>query len=224
MPAGQGFQTSLEQQQLLSGSPAGLPLRNQVVAHLPEGTSTGSLEAALATLVGRYEILRTTFSRPPGLIHPVQVLHDDLLVPVDVVPGSPDGRPLPALAAEDAWQAPLDLVSGPVMRAVMVASPAPTLVLTAAAAVADATSLQLLVDLLRAELADGPSARRNRSSTQTMQPGSTNSWAPSGWHGAFGRRTSRPAWKGGGGRGRSPGRRTVTASSNRGGRSTRELA
>ncbi|MEA2125123.1 MAG: hypothetical protein QOI80_1905, partial [Solirubrobacteraceae bacterium] len=106
---------------------------------------------ALDAVVGRHEILRTTFSRRPGIRLPVQVVHDELAPGWsesdlgDVDPAQQPGR-VASLAAEERAR-PFDLDQGPLIRAhlVRLAPERQALVLTASSLCLDAATVPALV-------------------------------------------------------------------------------
>ncbi|MGK5520950.1 amino acid adenylation domain-containing protein, partial [Micromonospora sp. URMC 107] len=89
---------------------------------LPAGTDSEALGRALRRVVARHPALRTVFpSTPHG---PVQRVRDDLDLPMVVAPprpGVPLGAQLDQLAAAEA-RTPMDLATGPLLRARLVAA------------------------------------------------------------------------------------------------------
>jgi amino acid adenylation domain-containing protein len=116
-----------------------------------DGVEPSRLREALAAVVQRHEILRTVFVRSAGMQLPSQVIREQL-DPEWRVDESWDeqSRSLAAVLDEESW-APLDLSSGPLLRARLLRSPvgAQTLVLTAHSAVADGPSLLEVMRELR---------------------------------------------------------------------------
>jgi amino acid adenylation domain-containing protein len=122
----------------------------QAAVRLADGADGEELRSALAAIVARHEILRTTFARVAGLRVPRQVVHDELSPAWTTYTGDDLDR---ALAAE---ASALDPENGPVLRAALLEEPAGrTLVLTAPAACLDAFSLPLLLAELAAALRGG---------------------------------------------------------------------
>jgi amino acid adenylation domain-containing protein len=156
------FRLSPQQEQLWRGSGDPALLVQCVVTGLGEPEA---VHEALQAVVARHEALRTTFSFPPGVTVPVQVIHDAL------EPGwrLADEPPADVAAVEAA--AGIDLEHGPVLRAAWTGDG--RLVLTAAAACADARSLAVVAAELRDTGADEPlqyadyAAWRN----ELLQPG-----------------------------------------------------
>jgi amino acid adenylation domain-containing protein len=134
-PAGTArFRLSPQQEQLWRAQPNGPTLVVRCAIEI--GTANpGAVREALASVVGRHEILRTTFARPPGMRLPGQVIHDRL---------------------EPSWDAaePLDLTRGPVVQAAVLPNPhgGSLLTLRVPAVCADAHSLALLATELHAAL------------------------------------------------------------------------
>jgi amino acid adenylation domain-containing protein len=81
-----------------------------------------ALERAIAEIVRRHEVLRTTFAAPLG--RPVQVIHERVEVPLPVIDleALPAGEREAAAAREAAQeaQAPFDLAAGPLLRAKLI--------------------------------------------------------------------------------------------------------
>ena len=108
-----GFRISPQQEQLWLEQPDGPTGRVQAVVELEGALDEAALADALAQVVGRHEILRTTFVRRPGIRVPFQVVHDEL---------APLWEPATDLDAtvRDELLAPLDLEHGPLLRARLV--------------------------------------------------------------------------------------------------------
>jgi amino acid adenylation domain-containing protein len=135
-----GFRLSPQQQRSLGAD--GVAAVAQFAVPLPQQADAASLTAALAPLIARHEILRTTFPRAEGMRGRTQVILDALAVECR---GGSGAELAPTLAAEAAGA--FDLDHGPLLRALAT----PThLVLTAHAATADAASLQRLAGELLA--------------------------------------------------------------------------
>uniref|UniRef100_UPI0013BE8CAB non-ribosomal peptide synthetase n=1 Tax=Amycolatopsis circi TaxID=871959 RepID=UPI0013BE8CAB len=103
MTATEGFPLSPQQRRLWElqcGGPS--PYRSWCVLRLAAGTTSGQAAAALAEVVARHEILRTTFQCPAEASVPLQVITDSVdrpLVPVH------DLRSVPASEREAAYAA-----------------------------------------------------------------------------------------------------------------------
>ena len=127
-----GFRLSPQQEQLWqAGEPAPLLARCSVDLG---GAGEAAARTALAALLDRHEILRTTFVRRPGMKLPSQVIHDRLETGRD--------------------EAEIDLAAGPVVVAAFSETGGESrLALTLPAACADARSLVVLATELREALA-----------------------------------------------------------------------
>src|SRR5438067_2198688 len=137
-----GFRLSPQQQQLLSlEEPVGA---TQALVFLRAPWAEADLRRALETVVGRHEILRTTFVRSAGMRIPQQAIQEDLPPSVTALAVADDDALQEALAGE---AAALDLERGPVLRAALVdvSDGRHALVLTAPAACLDAHSVVLLL-------------------------------------------------------------------------------
>ena len=156
-----GFRLSPTQRRLwgLMGQEDAGPFRVQAFVSLDGALDRELLADALARLVARHEILRTTFQRLPGMEAPLQVIAEALetrdrdLSGGDLPPG--DGW-LESAAAEE-FVRPLDVSRGPVLRALLLRL-APSrhgLLLTLPALCADSASLRLLTRELAALYAAG---------------------------------------------------------------------
>ncbi len=145
-----GFRISPQQELLFAAGGRDPGFRSQSAVRV-DGVEPSRLRQALAAVVQRHEILRTVFVRSAGMQLPSQVIREQL-DPEWRVDESWDeqSRSLAAVLDEEGW-APLDLSSGPLLRARLLRSPvgAQTLVLTAHSAVADGPSLLEIVRELR---------------------------------------------------------------------------
>ena len=140
-----GFDMSLQQQRLwlAEGGPS-----VTVSAVLQLDASPEMVRAALDRCALRFEILRTTFSRPAGMNLPVQVVHDSL------APAWTECDTASMMGEVTKAADSLDAERGPVLAAVYAPSDSGAwLALTALATNADARTLELLGAQLRAELA-----------------------------------------------------------------------
>jgi amino acid adenylation domain-containing protein len=139
-----GFRLSPQQDRLLG---AGDVAAVQCAAAVAAGAREDGLRAALAEVVARHEILRTTFQHTPGMRDRQQVVHD-ALTPAWTSEESAaedylqDPDALAALLAREAERG-FDLDAGPLLRAHLIATAGERglLVLTAHGAVADGASL-----------------------------------------------------------------------------------
>jgi amino acid adenylation domain-containing protein len=142
----------LSPQQELLRSLAGVGAISQLAAVLPAGTDLAALRPGLERAVERYEILRTTIVTPAGVRTPQQVIHERLAPEWNARAGAAGGADpellAEALASEAA--AGLDVEHGPLIRGLLLSSPAhaDVLILTACAAAADAPSLLALAEEL----------------------------------------------------------------------------
>jgi amino acid adenylation domain-containing protein len=139
-----GFRLSPQQDRLLG---AGDVAAVQCAATVAAGAREGDLRAALAEVVGRHEILRTTFQHTPGMRDRQQVVHDALALAWTSEEGTADGHlrdpdALAALLGREAERG-FDLDGGPLLRAHLIATAGERglLVLTAHGVVADGASL-----------------------------------------------------------------------------------
>jgi amino acid adenylation domain-containing protein len=144
------FHLSPQQRRLWVLEPEGPTLHAQIEASLAGPLAPDALERALRTAVARYEILRTTFHRTPGVKIPFQVVHPELPPDwrrIDLASSPADQRDalIAGLVTEQAR--PFDLESGPLLRALLVrlAPDRHVLVLTLSALCADSASLRNLV-------------------------------------------------------------------------------
>jgi amino acid adenylation domain-containing protein len=137
MPEPASFRISPQLEALWLANPLGPQGRIQAVVDIAGAVEPEALRAALARVVERHEILRTTFARPTGMRVPVQVVHDTLTAGFEAVPASRLEK-----AAEEALQRTLDLEHGPLVHG---AFDGATLVLTLSALVADEPSLEVIL-------------------------------------------------------------------------------
>jgi amino acid adenylation domain-containing protein len=146
------FHPSPQQEQLWVAEPDGPTGRIQAVVALRGAVENEAIREALRRATERHESLRTTFARQPGLLVPLQAVHERL------EPAWGAREAIDAAARERALagelSAPLDLMGGPLLRALLLSrsSDRHELVLTASALVMDAPSLSLLVGELAAGL------------------------------------------------------------------------
>jgi amino acid adenylation domain-containing protein len=145
------FNVSPQQEQQWLVEPYGPSARLQLAVTLHGPLEETELRAALGQTIQRHEILRTTFSRQPGVRVPLQVIHEQL-EPVwgtlDLGSLSPEEQaPALASALRQELAEPVDLDAGPVVRALLVAlgPERHTLVLTLTALHADVASVSPLL-------------------------------------------------------------------------------
>jgi amino acid adenylation domain-containing protein len=148
----QGFRLSPQQKRIWSLDGGTGAYRSQCTLLLEGDLQAAALEGVIRGLVNRYEILRTTFERPPGLSLPVQLIGDDDRFDwqlVDLQGAGPWTDALAGLAREE-LRRPLDLARGPSLRAVLASlARRHALVLTLPAMCADAATLLILADEIR---------------------------------------------------------------------------
>jgi amino acid adenylation domain-containing protein len=144
-----GFRLSPQQEQrLTSGAGSGAV---QCAASMRGPFDPGRLRESLEEVVGRHEILRTTFAQPAGMRTPQQVIGSES-TPAFSLEQEPGGDPsvgaqaLQQLMAREADRG-FDLESGPMLRALLAGAEgeSPLLLLTACASCVDAASLLLLL-------------------------------------------------------------------------------
>ncbi len=160
----EGYQLSPRQKQLwvLQQNEPRLPAVAQGVVLIEGDLDARRLQEALAQVVGRHEILRTTFQCLPELDLPLQVIADDsesLACDFHVVELEHDEQPdarLEALRLQEQAR-PFDFERGPLLRACLLRlSPVRHyLLLTLPALIADARSLANIFDELAALTAGG---------------------------------------------------------------------
>ena len=148
----EGFRLSPQQEHLWSRAGGGRrsPFRALTLVRLTGPLDVAALEAALARLVSRHEILRTTFHLLPGMTIPLQVVTDvsPVLVRRDLTRRPPESQPAELAALrEAARQRPLPWEEGPLLEVTLVALAADrhALFLTLPALCCDAAGLDNLV-------------------------------------------------------------------------------
>jgi amino acid adenylation domain-containing protein len=150
----QGFRLSPQQRRTWSMADDIGAYRSQCVLLLEGELQTSALERSVRELVVRYEILRTTFERSPGLCLPVQLIGD-----VDRfdwrfvdLQGLDTGltNALAGLAREE-LRRPFDLARGPTLHALLagLAPHSHALLLTLPAMCGDAATLIVLAEEIR---------------------------------------------------------------------------
>ncbi len=126
-----GFDLSVQQRTLLQPAAGRLPATRAVI-EISGTVDAAALRSALATLVERYEILRTRFRTPEGLRVPMQVVDPDATVEWSQPAEAPALEPF-ANSSDDGLRAYIAKGNADPARDL--------LVLTAPAAIADAASL-----------------------------------------------------------------------------------
>jgi amino acid adenylation domain-containing protein len=145
-----GFRLSPQQQQLLAGD--GAPEVTQCAAMLEGPVNAERLREALAAVVARHEILRTSFVQAPGMRIPQQIIGEEperafsLRVEDGAALAIEDATALEELMTGEA-ERELDLTRDPPVRALLSGAEQrrALLVLTVNAACADASSLLTLL-------------------------------------------------------------------------------
>lgn len=147
----ESFYLSTQQERLWLIEPYGPSACVQLEVALAGPLDEAALERALRETVRRHEILRTTFERQPGIRVPLQVVNGQLEPAwrtVDLRSLS-TAEQIPALreTARKELAEPIDLASGPVVRAVLAALDGEqhTLLLTLSALHADVSSVSPLL-------------------------------------------------------------------------------
>jgi amino acid adenylation domain-containing protein len=144
------YEVSPQQEQLWIAEPEGPSGRVQALIALTGPLDVDALRAAVRATVARHETLRTTFVRRPGIRVPLQSVADELdpawaTVDLGDVAGSEQGDRLEHLLAQERSE-PLELESGPLVRAVLVTlgPDAHRLILSFSSLVIDASSAALV--------------------------------------------------------------------------------
>jgi amino acid adenylation domain-containing protein len=148
----QGFPASPQQRHLwrLQEEGSGVVYSSRALVQVEGELDLRSLERALELLVNRHEILRTTFSLPPGMRAPLQVIGEAYLPALEVrdLAGLPEDHREAEIA--EAWARaaePFDLENGPTLRLSLLrmASGQHRLLVALPALCADAAGLESLV-------------------------------------------------------------------------------
>jgi amino acid adenylation domain-containing protein len=144
-----GFRLSPQQGRVWAAQQAGPALVSQVALRLDGRLDADRVRDALHQVMGRHEVLRTTFRRRPGLKLPLQVIDEQVRAEWRTLDLA--GTPAEQLAklveiGREERRRPFDIENGPLVRAVLATSAADrhALILTLPALCADGTSLQLL--------------------------------------------------------------------------------
>jgi amino acid adenylation domain-containing protein len=155
------FEVSPQQEELWRFEPDGPSGRIQATIALAGSLDHAALRAALARLVARHEILRTTFAQQPGIRIPLQAVSDEIAPAFSTLdlsaaePGDQTGQLAECAAGE--LSAPLDYLNGPLVRAALVklGDSRHELLVTLSALCADASSVAILARDLLSPDADG---------------------------------------------------------------------
>ncbi len=146
----QAFRLSPTQKQLLLSQQGGPHLVARCAVLLEGALDPSALEAALRDVVGRHEILRTTFQQLPGMKTPVQAVGEgrvELSVTDRRGASADDEEALVEELLEEQSARPFDFERGPLLRAslVTVSEQRHALLITLPSLCADTWSLQNLV-------------------------------------------------------------------------------
>lgn len=171
----EGFRLSPQQRRVWQLAKDSRAFRVQALVILdgpPERIAPEAVLAALAAVVARTEILRTTYRRSPGVRFPLQVVAADLPPFWQV---GPEGADLDVLYAKQLAR-PFDLERGPVVHATYVPlSPGRAGLIVALPAIAgDAQTLDQLLDQMVAGLAHSDSGE---SVEEPVQYAQVSEWA-----------------------------------------------
>jgi amino acid adenylation domain-containing protein len=154
------FEVSPQQEELWRFQPDGPSGRIQATIALAGDLDPATVQAALAQVVARHEILRTTFVDQPGIRIPLQAVSDELppafsTLDLSATEPTEQATRLAQLAACEI-EHPLDYAHGPLARASLVklGDSRHTLVLTLASLCVDAPSVALLARELLAHCTD----------------------------------------------------------------------
>ncbi len=156
-----GFRLSPRQARLWAAQQHDGIYRSQCVFLVAGKLDPQALRAAIETLVGRHEILRTTFHRRAGMKLPFQVISDTASCEWrsrDLTTCDPaDQESRLALILDEENRRPFDFEQGPLVQATLVSIPGNQyrLLLGLPTLCADARSLDILTQELRAIYADG---------------------------------------------------------------------
>ncbi|HSF38962.1 MAG TPA: amino acid adenylation domain-containing protein, partial [Thermoanaerobaculia bacterium] len=175
----EGFWLSPQQKRVWLLGRSGPALVCQSVLLVEGALDPHRLERALARVIGRHEIFRTTFEAVPGMALPLQVIAEGAELALREVDWSAGG---PGIAEEEALgtllraerEAPFDLEDGPTARFCRIAlgEQRHALAITLPALLLDAASLESLVaEIGRAYLAEGgiPTLQEQEETVQYIQ-------------------------------------------------------
>jgi amino acid adenylation domain-containing protein len=180
-----GFGLSPQQRRLwrLQSALGERPFRARALTRVRGGLDPGLLREAVDQVVGRHEILRTTFPCLPGLTLPVQQVAEDAVV------GWSEMRDLSGLSAVEMEAAledllrtveeePFDLVHGPLLRLApaRLSSREHALVLVLPALCADAVTLRNLVREIASSYASLAGFAPGRESSDPLQYADLAEW------------------------------------------------
>ena len=152
----------MQQEAFWLAEPEGPSARTQAHVAITGALDATALEGALAKLVARHEILRTTFVRQPGIRVPLQLVNDALApgwTTVELTGAGPGelSRRLEEIRAQE-LAAALDFEHGPLVRAVLISdgNDRHSLILTVSGLCADGPSVALIAAELIAACAERP--------------------------------------------------------------------
>ena len=156
-----GFRLSPRQASLWAAQQLDGAYRSQAVVRLAGKVEPEALRAAIEALVGRHEILRTTFHRRPGMKLPLQVVSDKASYDwrfIDLssfIPEDQDRCVAETLQAES--RHPFEFEQGPLIQATLVSLSADRhlLLLGIPTLCADTRSLEIISQELKVLYADG---------------------------------------------------------------------
>ena len=156
-----GFRLSPRQASLWAAQQLDGAYRSQAVVRLAGKVEPQTLRAAIEALVGRHEILRTTFHRRPGMKLPLQVVSDRASYDwryIDLsscIPGDEDRCAAETIQAES--RRPFDFEQGPLVQATLVSLSADRhlLLLGIPTLCADSRSLEIISQELKILYAGG---------------------------------------------------------------------
>ena len=157
----QGFRLSPQQRRVWQLARDSRAFRAQALVRLDGPVDAEAVHAALAAVVARTEILRTTYQRSPGVRYPLQVVAPALppfWQAIDLGGAAGPEAELEALFARELTR-PFDLERGPLVQATFVNFTDPSrraLILAIPAITGDAAALANLLAELARELAGGP--------------------------------------------------------------------
>jgi amino acid adenylation domain-containing protein len=141
------FEVSPLQEHLLPGAARGPAAAIQVLIGVTGALEPSALERALEAAVARHEILRTTFTRRPGIRVPLQAVNPQLRPSWRALDlrslGAAEQAARLTQLRRDELERPFDLATGPLVRAALasLAEDRHTLVLTLSSLCADITSI-----------------------------------------------------------------------------------
>ncbi|HEX5716218.1 MAG TPA: condensation domain-containing protein, partial [Thermoanaerobaculia bacterium] len=167
-PAVQGFRLSPQQRHLWSLHREGSIYASQIVVLLNGDLDQRTLRRALASVVARHEVLRTTFRRRSGIKVPLQMIAEAAkAIWNEVKPGAGETLSSPQRLLEERSRLSLEEPGGSLLRATLVNMDRVrhALILTVPALCADSRSLGNLV----AEIAEAYSQEGAGGSEEPVQ-------------------------------------------------------